>query len=84
MSIIIRRKKRDRVLRALNFLFSIINIIAAIGGASILLIYYYRAPEATLPVWRLGQVLMFYGIANIGLLIGIVVLIRMSFSGEDV
>mgnify|MGYP001138509789 CR=1 FL=1 len=83
MSITVSRRKRSRALSVLLVISGIVNTAAALSGTSVLVIY-FKVPEAVLPVWLLGQVLLLCGIINIGLLIGIVISLKKAFGTDDI
>ena len=70
------RTKSNRNLRALLILWAVVSVVAAGGGAAVLILFQTRDPEATVPTWSLGQTLMFYGIINIGIMVGVIFQLR--------
>lgn len=55
-------KKNILALFALGF---ILALLAGIGGATILVMGWYRAPNAVQPLWKFGQWVMLFGIVNL-------------------
>jgi hypothetical protein len=52
-------------LRALFVLGFVLTLLASIGGGIILILGWYRAPNAAMPIWRFGQWMMLFGLANL-------------------
>ena len=64
--------------KALLTLFYFVNIIAVIGGAIILILFYFKSPSSQISTWKLGQAIMFYGIINTAIMIGLSIAKRKS------
>ncbi len=73
------KKKQRRNLRALFILSFIINSVAAFGGGLVFVLYYYKLPDSVELVWRNHQILMFYGIINLGLVTAILIQYKKKF-----
>jgi hypothetical protein len=58
----IKLKKNIRSLFSLGF---ILALLAGIGGASLFILGWYRAPNVVQPLWKFGQWMMLSGIINL-------------------
>ena len=67
----LERNGPHKNIRALFILWAVVSVVAALGGGAIFLGYYYHAPHGQMPAWRFGQILMFYGIVNLGMMIAL-------------
>ena len=63
-------------LRALFVLGLALTLLATVGGAVILTLGYSRAPNAAQPVWKFGQWIMLFGLANLFVYVCIFLQIR--------
>ena len=57
--------KQEKNIRALFIIWLVLGIVGFLGGGAFLLLGYYVVPQATLPSWKYGQMLLLNSAVNL-------------------
>jgi hypothetical protein len=72
----------NKNITALFVLGFVLALLLSVGGGFILGFGYFRAPGATIPIWKFGQFMMFCGFGNLFVLVCLCFQIRNLFKAD--